>query len=450
MKFVSGKGAGGNFPVQVWLERTTSEHLKLTLYAVACLWLSLALASCVALKTTFAPESSATMEPRLGNYYFLPRGLIQLDGVPGTNDFQLTVKTFNVPDKNRRFFLRQHKNPFYEDDVLLKINGKGLLETVNLSTEDKTPAIIDKVTDIFIDVARISASGGISPLARNADEIENAIPLKPFHVVFDPFIPAQKEAAVRTLHDCGFVLAVPDSRPAQYNIPGDSKATSLITEQSSQAAPNPGNAEGILFRPPTAIELQISTRDNSEAGLLQHVFIRLPSLNEIAVMDASRSFLIKKKNNYVLVDGDLIQIDHNRPSQALAFVSIPASILHKVAEAIPTIIAIEDKRATRVPPELAAQKAQLDAQTALLNSQMALIEARRKAQGDGQTNRALTRDALANQARAEDREASARLERAKADKEEAEARAEKAKAEKAEATVRAQKAPTRETPTPTP
>jgi hypothetical protein len=233
---------------------------------------------------------------------------------------------------------------------------------------------------------------------------------------------------------------------ARAHVAGDSKEIRGPKNIDAQGASYPDTANGILFRPPTAIELQISTLDNSQTGLLQHVFVRLPSPNEVAVIDASRAFLIKKKNNYTLVDGDLIQIDHNRPSQALALVSIPASVVHKVAEAIPTIIAIQDKRATRVPPELAAQKAQLDAQTAVLNSQIALIEARRKAKGDGQTNTVLTQEALKNQADAENREALARVERAKAENEEALARTEKAQAEKAEATARAQKAP----PPPTP
>jgi hypothetical protein len=402
-------------------------QIKRALRAVLHTMVSAVFAGCVALRSTSAPEVVAALEPRLGNYYFLPRGLIQLDGTPSTGDFQVTVKTFNVPDRGRRFFLRQHHNAFYEDDLVLKVNGKGLLETVNLSTEDKTPAILDKVADTFIDVAKISASGGISPLFRKAEDIKQAIVLRPFHVVFDPFDPGQRNAAVAKLRDCGFELVFHDPGEARARVASESKDSRSLTQRYSHADTISDSlaANGILFHPPTAIELGIATLDNTTAGLLQHVFVRLPSPNEVAVMDASRAFLIKKKNNYTLVDGDLIQIDHNRPSQALALVGVPASIVHKVADAIPTIISIEDKRASRVPPELAAQKAQLDAQTAVLNSQMALIEARRKAQGDGQTNTALTREALINKAEAENQEALARGERAKAEQAEAAARVRK-------------------------
>jgi hypothetical protein len=427
------------------------------------------LSSCVALRSTAASESSVSTEPRLGNYYFLPRGLIQLDGAPlskdAPTDFQVTVKSFNVPDKDRRFFLRQRNNPFYEDDLQLKINGKGLLETVNISTEDKTPAIIDKVTETFIDVARIGASGS-NGLFQSAKQLQTAIALKPFHVVFDPSSPAERNAARARLEECGFKLEFPDATAAKARVASDSKDRKILyrVANDSTTVPYPATADGILYRPPTAVDLEISTLDNSQTGLLQHVFVRVPNRNEIAVMDASRSFLIKKKNNYALVDGDLIQIDHNRPSQALALVGIPASVVHKVAEAIPTIIAIQDKRASRVPPELAAQKAQLDAQTAVLNSQIALIEARKKAQGDGPTNRALTRDALVKQAEAENEEALLRVEKVNADKEEAtarkakaqaeneeaQARVEKAKADKEEATARARRAATPDTSANTP
>ena len=274
------------------------------------------------------------MGPRLGNYYFLPRGLIQIDGGPVSKDFStdfhVTVKSVNVPDKERRFFLRQHANPFYDDDLQLKINGKGLLETVNFTTEDKTPAIIDKVTETFIDVARIGASGR-GALFMNPQEARTAIVLKPFHVVFDPFNPAEKEAARKKLEECGFALTFPDATPGNALVAGDSKDRKLVYRETrdSVSPPDPAAAEGIFYRPPTVVALAVATLDSSQTGVLQQVYVRVPNRNEVAVMDASRSFLIKKKSNYALVDGDLIQIDHNRPSQAMALVGIPASIYVK-------------------------------------------------------------------------------------------------------------------------
>ena len=365
-----------------------------------------------------------------------------MDGVPGDKDFVVTIKTFNVPDKEHRFFLRHRKNAFYEDDLLLKVNAKGLLETVNLTVEDKGPAVIDKAVETIIDVARISASGGVGPFFRDSSEITE-IPLKPFHVVFDPFSAKQRSDAATMLAECGFQLSFPEPQPAQKWLAADAKQIESVTSRLSEAAAsNPKIADGILFRPPTAIEMQISALNNSTGGILQHVFVRLPNPIEIATLDASRAFLIKKKNHYSLEDGDLIQVDYNRPSQALAFVSIPASVAHKVAEAIPSIIEIQDKRASRVPPELAAQKAQLDAQTALLNSQAALIEANKKLKtGSGdETNRALTRAALAGRAKAEEDEAKARQMNADADQKEANARSVQAEAAQKEAAARIAKA----------
>jgi len=397
-------------------------------FAFAVVTAPFLLFGCTALHSVATSDSDQLADqPRVGNYYFLPRGVIQLDGAPVSKDipaeFQVSIKTQNVPDKTRRYFLAHRTNVFYEDDLQIKVNGKGLLETTSLSTEDKTPAIISKITETLVDTAQIAAAG---PLFRNAREVMASHPLKPFHVIFDPFDPSQRANAVAKLSDCGFDLKFPNPSTAIARmIDGKDKTSAkLISSASAAQLTQATDIPGVIYRPPTAIELEITTQDNSTAGLLQHVWVRLPSPTEIAIADASRAFLIKKKNNYSFVDGDLIQIDHNKPSQLLAFISVPADIAHQIAGAIPTIISIEDKRAARLPPDLVAQKAQLDAETAVLNSKIALLQAQQKLeQTQGTGPHALTREALQNQATAEEEEAAARLEKARTEKAEAQRRA---------------------------
>lgn len=405
-----------------------------------------ALSGCVALTSTPSPTGTSNdYDPRLGNYYFLPRGLIQIDGAEvskDTHEFQVTLKTLNVPNKEWRYFLSKHTNFFYDDDLSLKVNPKGLLETVNITTEDKTPAVIDKVVDTFVDIARIATSEGIN---LTADDSTAGAPTKliPFHVIFDPFEQDERNAAVKKLRDCGFKIKFPNPPWAEAH-PRDGKSILLAERVRTEPGIYPAAREstGVVYRPPTIVEVEILTTSNVQTGLLQHVWVRMPDPYELAVLDTSRAFLVKKKNNYAFTDGDLIQVDHTKPSQALALVGIPASIVHKVAEAIPTLISLEDNRAKRTPPDLVEQKTQLDAQTALINSRLALLQAQQKLAttssggggGGGQSMQLqesanlppLTRKGLQARAKAEIEEANARTIKAQADAAEDQARLDRA------------------------
>jgi hypothetical protein len=100
-----------------------------------------------------------TGEARVGNFYFLPRGKITIVGTPVEHAaYSLVVTRKNEADPQARKFLLQRRNVFYDDKIKLDIDADGLLTTVNVESEDKTPAIIDKVVDTVIDVAKIAAN----------------------------------------------------------------------------------------------------------------------------------------------------------------------------------------------------------------------------------------------------------------------------------------------------
>lgn len=391
------------------------------------------LTGCISLKSKQIDDAHPMdVTPRVGNYYFLPRGLVQMDGEPvyvqnNMVDFKITVKVANVPDKEARYFLRHRINVFYDDAIVLKVNGKGLLESVNITTEDRTPAIIDKIADTIIDIGKIASSG--NPLA-DVKSLQDENKPKAFHVQFDPLSPIQRGQAVAALEKAKVVLAFDDDLPNSRVMTDVKRIRALLSNRSSFNDPKVIELDGAAYRPPMIVGMSLSLSGGDVAAIkLAQVSVRVPDAGALAVMDTSRSFLIKKINNYTLVDGDLYQIDHTRPSQLLAAVSIPASIARKVSEAIPTIVAIQDKRAARVPPDLAAQKAQLDAETSVLNSKAALIKAQEALQPlpnpRGDTVQEVVSEV--NAAKHREEEAQSKASEAKARAEEAQAKAEAAK-----------------------
>lgn len=371
---------------------------------------------CSTFNTTKSPidERAST---RLGSYYFLPRGKIHLKGEQATGGgFKVSIERINEPDRAHRYFLKHQPNIFFDDDITLKVNTKGLLETVNITTEDKTPAIIDKITETLIDVARIATNGlALETIAKKT--------FQPFDYTFDPFIRPEVEDIKKKLKSRGFALEL-DARGGSQNYLGQNYRTVTSTTSTTSTA-RQSSFNGVFYRPPTTVKLELVALPDYDEAIIGRTEIRLPDVHRIAVLDLSRSPFIKKKTNLAFADGDFGQLEYNRPSQALGFISIPASIAHKIAEAIPTIIAIQDNRAKRVPPDLAAEKARLDAQKAVLDSQAALIKseaALRATQSAGGANDAAPlsneeatsrANAAAARAKAEELKAAAELDKAR-------------------------------------
>lgn len=265
-------------------------------------------------------------DARVGNYYYLPRGMVRVVGEVNQGAYKITISRFNVPDVRKRYFLKQNMNAFFDDHTVLEVNEQGLLTTTNVDSEDKTPAVIDKVVETVVSVAKISAHLGQRVLLDDTGAVVGPLP---FNCTFDPLNATQVAAARGKVSAAGFELQVSDGggEQAKDPLPGDKLS-----------------GRGVFYRPPRLVDVSISAKAKDKPVLEQTV-VRVPDPNQVAVLDLGRPFLVKKTTNLEFVGGDLKKVDYHKPSEALAAVSIPASILAKVADAIPSIIQIQDSRA---------------------------------------------------------------------------------------------------------
>jgi hypothetical protein len=334
---------------------------QITVLANQCIIgaLAVALAGCTTMQTEDADVNSpVTGKARVGNFYFLPRGKITIVGTPVDNAaYSLVITRKNEADPQARKFLLQRRNVFYEDKTKLDIDAEGLLTTVNVDSEDKTPAIIDKVVDTVIDVAKIAAN--TSGMMGAADmKTLTLLPLSPFKCTFDPFVREQVNAARNVMWNAGFVATiVPASMETK---------TRVVQDELSN--------RGVYYRPPTTVSVKIKTRDGYVGDFMQTATVRVPDPSSIAVLSLTRPFLVKKTTNLVFVGGDLHTVDFTHPSEALGVVSIPASIASKLAAAIPAIIKIQDERANAVT---ARETSRLNAERDLLKAQKEYEEAKK-------------------------------------------------------------------------
>jgi hypothetical protein len=333
--------------------------------------LSLILSSCGSVFTTTSEPAANPPVSGLGSYYFLPKTRIKIDGAPvkDSTSYTITIAQVNEPDRNHRYFLRYHRNVLSEDTYTVTVDSKGLLQTVNLTAEDKTPAIINKIADTIVSAISAAESAGGLRAARGV------VVEQPFSVAFDPQDEEEYAAAERLIDKAGFTLAMTpkpnSSSTASARTSSNDKGLLLNARSASEAELQKHSSDGVFFHPPTTVTIKITPQSGTRL-LVQKAELRIPDKNQLAVFDLRRMALVKRTTNLAFVEGNLTTVTETRPSQVLAAVTIPADLAAKAATAIPSIIKIQSENANA---SMNAETARINAQTALINAETSRLKA---------------------------------------------------------------------------
>lgn len=297
------------------------------------------LTNCSALQTTEATTTDPVRAHAvLGNYYYLPRGKVKVTGAKGSdNTFVVTISSVMEPDPQHRYFLSHHTNTLYDDDFKIEVNDKGLLATVNLTVEDKTPAIIGDIAGMVANVLKLAA-GMDTNRSLGAEDGEP----KPFSVVFDPFDPRDVQKANDVLSKANFILDEPTS--------------ATLTHPNTAFAKKDGlrSVDGVIFHPP--VPVTISLHPTKYSTQITEGSLMLPDKHSILAFDLRRSPFIKRTSELTFTDGMLKSSHVIKPSQIAGVLGIPKAILTAI-----------------VPLPLELKQTQINALTADKN----LIEARK-------------------------------------------------------------------------
>lgn len=366
--------------------------------------------------TTSAPEGSAPPnDPLVGNYYFLPKAKVQIDGTPGEKGaaYTIAISQTNEPDRNHRYFVRYKGSTFSEDTYTLAVDAKGLLQTVNLQSEDKSPAIINKLADTVVSV--LSADANAAGMNRNA--ATEPFTERPFSVGFDPQSTEEVSNAQAVVTEAGFLLTIdpipPNTRRQRQPSRGDKEIATPRTLASSSEVRQRAS-EGVFFHPPTTVTLTISPKTRARVLLTKPTEIRIPDKHQLAIFDLRRLPLVKRTTNLAFSEGMLTNVGETRPSQTLAIVTIPADLAGKAAAAIPAIIKIQNETANA---GTIAETARLKAQTDLLSQETARLKAQaalaQQVKGGGTTSNGDAASAALQHAQAENARAQTELIRTK-------------------------------------
>jgi hypothetical protein len=335
-------------------------------------------------RTVDEPEGQpASTEARLGIHYFLPVAKIRIVGTYGTdttpksdttpkkdgtvkndekpktnagtgNDdtatkfFQIKISRVLEPNHQRRYFLENRPHALFDDESTLSVDENGLLQTVNSTSTDQTPAIIESATDIVINLMKIGAQSEAARLEEGSKKP------KPFVRIFDPLNSSECSQIHYFLHEMGITFSVCPFPRQVKRIYRDNKEPALRTLTTATSP------YGVFYHPPVAVTFKF-TMSNVAPDTDDSVTYTIPDYNVIECYSLRRAALVKQQTELSFASGMPKQIKFVRPSQALAAMQIPQKIVAKVAEAIPAIIKIKSEAATRdVKDQTAVVQAQRD------------------------------------------------------------------------------------------
>jgi hypothetical protein len=290
------------------------------------------LTGCDTIATINGPVDTAENPGRVhGMFYHLPEGRIRIKGEysdvkNSSGDFIITVTTVYAADPRHRYYLESQLNPFYDDDFKIHTNAKGLLETVNVTAEDRTADILGDIASTVGGAMKFSA--GLSPDEKRAAEK----PRLPFDYTFSPDEVGLINGYLATkLFDLRIVRPRSGGAYAQtFRFPSESNGRKSRADCADCATRE--IASGIVFRPVVPYDIVITDtpfaqQSGNSPFIRYRATVFIPDPSQKLLLGLGRTPFIKRTDNLVFVDGVLTKLEGTRPSPVLGFLQIPKKIL---------------------------------------------------------------------------------------------------------------------------
>ena len=296
----------------------------------------------VVVKTNFSSDhkKDATV------FYYLPESLIKIKATVKvaiiynankslTDQSKIIEQTFVVDteiiaDTENLLSLNYIPNPLMSDDIKYGVNVRGLLETVNITTEDKTAAIISKIMEApkLILTAPDAADVDIVPVVKNIVKIKDFIA---DFVVKASSISSHPETInwnLLLLNELG-IDENPKNLSADFsitttNVVKHPELSYLITGDKNSTNKE---TDGILTRPTKYISMILSTTLSEQSGNKPlPVNISVADVDKLIVIPVKRTPFVKRVNKIGITDGIIISNEINNPSSVEGFITVPINI----------------------------------------------------------------------------------------------------------------------------
>ena len=310
----------------------------MVIIVLAISWLS----GCAVVKTDYSDQSkkNATV------YYYLPESLIKIkasikvavvyDANNNNKLSQLTrvidqgfeTSTEMIADTKNLLSLNYKPNVLMADDIKYAVNAKGLLETVNITTEDRTTAIISKLAEAPATVLGITNKtlNGANTIVR-FKEYSSDFVVKVSSLSNTPFVVNWNLIIVNELGQDDYLNVSADFKITLSN--ATTSPPSLSQLVNGNTGSNKTETEGIFTRPLKNIQLKI---EPVSAGLNNTlpINIMVADCSKLIVIPVNRTAFVKRVNKIGIQDGIILSNEINKPSSVEGFLSIPIDIAKAV------------------------------------------------------------------------------------------------------------------------
>ncbi len=294
------------------------------------------LSSYTVVKTNFSADAKkpATV------YYYLPESILKIrtsvkvaviynsdDNTVNASsriiEQNFATTTEIIADTKDLLSLNYKPNVFMADDIKYVVNTKGLLETVNITTEDRTADIIAQLAEAPKVGLKLAEDAGraantivkIKEFSADFAVKASTISSTPFPINWQIIIPNElgKDEFITVQGD--FKISSPD---LASNTP---KLSELIN--GTNATANNVEIDGILTRPLKNIELKFESAGINNTLPLNVV---IADNSKLIVIPVKRTAFVKRVNNIGIQDGVIFSNEIKKPSSVEGFVTIPTNI----------------------------------------------------------------------------------------------------------------------------
>lgn len=302
---------------------------------------------------------------------------------PANEKYKFTVtvgKPEYIADGSKQYFLEYLEEAFSDDEFSLKVGANGLLQSTDSKSTDRTGDVIRKFAELASQVAKFGVTTALPGRRAIAGPREKCnLPsfaierLVPIH----PSTPSTISVSLDSTTSVGniSVEVVESSKPAEYDLKTKEGTRDYLPKIERTYH------HGVVFPVVQPVTANIVFNPNDAAKACnatteQRSLYAMAPNGDIFRADVSRAALVTKHVALTVEDGVLTAIKVEKPSEALAFVSLPVDVL-KTLVAIPgELLTLKVKHLQDEGSLTKAEAELLKQQVELMKAQQALEQAR--------------------------------------------------------------------------
>lgn len=275
---------------------------------------------------------------------------------PGAITAQLPTVTLSinkvqyVPDPRFQYSVNINHDALFDDDISVSVDTNDLLKSVNSTTTDQTPQIIEKIAEAPVQVLTAGRAPALISKTKKQFDIEYSL---------DP----TSQQQVRTLNNLLGTLS-----------PRIQFTANPVISPSQHRKRLPRCSINICFRTAMPYTLELRTLGQSSVVLARTIVV-LPNKNAVAQIPVTRAPFVKKTVQLQFTNGMLTSVNVSNPSEVKAFVEIPITVAKSIVSIPSAMFQFKTTQITADNNLLSAQKQNLALQQQIIQTQQQLVAA---------------------------------------------------------------------------